>query len=113
MSNRKLYTSGQAVLIIVVLLTMISVVVVGQASAPAKEDIKLARSLFESKHSSFISESGLEDVSYRLRKAWDYDGVEVLGINGYYATTNVSTNNVSGIKSVLANSSVQNLLRSH
>src|SRR3989344_6849797 len=114
MSRTKLvrYKGGQAVLIIVMFLTLVSLVLVGQASLPARSDLVLARNLLESKSSSLVSESGLEDVGFRVRKAWDYDFTETLVLNGYTATTTISTNVVSGVKTLVASSSVRDLLRS-
>ncbi|HEY4504650.1 MAG TPA: hypothetical protein VJI73_02670 [Candidatus Paceibacterota bacterium] len=110
--NSKTFQSGQVILLMIMFLTIISLIVVAQASIPAGADITLARNLYESKNSSIISESGLEDISFRIRKAWNYDLIEVLRINGYMATTSVSTNVDTGAKLVTATSSVRDLLRS-
>ena len=103
---------GQTVLAMVMFLTLLSLVLVAQATVPARADLALARNLLESKSSYLISESGLEDVSFRIRKAWDYDSSEVLSVGSYSATTTVSTNPSTGSKILVASSSVRNFLRS-
>ncbi len=104
--------SGQAMLAMVVLTTVVSTLLVSGASIPAKDDLALSNNLYVSKQSSLLSESGLEDVSFRIRKAWDYDTLEILSLNGFSATTSVATDLVTGVKTVLADSSVNQLERS-
>ena len=104
--------SGQAMLLMVVLVTLVSAVLSSQASIPAKEDIALSKNLYVSKQSSLLAESGLEDVSFRIRKAWDYDLLELLRLNSFTVTTSVTTDLLIGMKTIVASSSVQNLQRS-
>src|SRR3989344_2289609 len=103
---------GQAMLAMVILLTFVSALLTSQASIPAKADLALSRKLLASKQASFLSESGLEDASYRIRKAWDYDLTEILKINSYTATTSVLTNYNTGDKTLVTSSSVEELVRS-
>ena|SRR3989338_4807948 len=112
MKNNLPNKSGQAILIMVMLLTFVSLVLVGQASVPTKADLNLAKNFFESKSSSLISESGLEDVSFRIRKAWKYDLNENLILNGYVASTAIVTDAITGAKTIVASSSVRDLFRS-
>src|SRR3989344_6123966 len=104
--------SGQAMLLMVVLVTLVSAVLSSQASIPAKEDIALSKNLYVSKQSSLLAESGLEDVSFRIRKAWDYDLLELLRLNSFTVTTSVTTDLLIGMKTIVASTSFQNLQRS-
>jgi len=99
-------------LMMVIFLTLIALLIISQVSLPAREDIALSKRLLVSKQSSFLSESGLEDVSFRIRKAWMYNLIELLKLNNFTATTSVSSNINTGEKRVTASSLVKDSLRS-
>ncbi len=111
--SRKLNTQGgQAVLVSVILILAIGMGLMRRGIGATLEDAKLARSTEYSKAVLVYAEAGVEDVSYRIRRAKIYDQTEVLNIDGVQATTTVIDNLVDATRLVTSTSSTKNLVRS-
>lgn len=108
---KKNLQQGQAVILSIMLLVLISTVIVVRGAGPTKNDAQFARQLFDSNRSALVAESSTEDVTYRVRKALTYDSTETLQIDGFWATTTTVDDPVSGIKTVASVGSVQNSIR--
>jgi len=103
--------SGQAVIMAVMFLLLVSMVIVVRGSDPARVDARLARNHFDSGQVAILAEAGSEDVTYRIRRAYPYDANEVLSLGGFSATTTVSDDISTGIKTVSTESSVRGAIR--
>ncbi|MEK7535476.1 MAG: hypothetical protein AAB590_00460 [Patescibacteria group bacterium] len=103
--------SGQAVIVSIMFLLLISTVLVARGANPASADARLARELFDSKRSMITSDAGIEDVSYRVRAALFYGDEEVLVLDGYSATTTVTDDADTGIKLISTEASVRESYR--
>lgn len=100
---------GAALLIAVLFFLIISTTIVVGSSSPVIADKKAAQNLIKSKASYFVSEAGVEDVSYRIIKSKDYDNTEILTLDGYTASTAVVDN--AGVKEVTTTGNASNLIR--
>ncbi|MEK9182158.1 MAG: hypothetical protein AAB781_01045 [Patescibacteria group bacterium] len=100
---------GAALLIAVLFFLIISVIIVIGSSGPVITDRKAAQNLIKSKASYFVSEAGVEDVSYRIIKSKDYDSAENLTLDGYTASSAVVDN--AGVKEVTTTGNASNLIR--
>jgi hypothetical protein len=91
--NKK-HNGGQAVITVVLFFVIISLVVISSAVTIVGKRSTSASRLLYSKKSYFVTEAGLEDVTYRLMKGKAYDATESLSLDGFSATTTVAV--VSG-----------------
>ncbi|HEY4493388.1 MAG TPA: hypothetical protein VJB98_02110 [Candidatus Paceibacterota bacterium] len=103
--------SGQAVIVSVMFLLLVSTVVVARGANPASADSELARELLDSKRSAILAESGAEDVTYRVRSAQSYDNIEVISLDGFYATTTVTDDVDTGVKTVESEGNIKGAIR--
>lgn len=101
--------SGQAVLTAVLFFTFISMIIMSGVSAIAYKEIKISRNFFDSKKSYFLSESGAEDMAYKVINSMNYDSSESVFLDGSYATTSALGAN-DGVE-IVSTSSVSNLIR--
>ena len=93
---------GQAALVIVMSVVFITAIFMARGIVPALNDTKQARLQNTSREVVVTAEAGVEDVTYRIRKALDYDDEEVLVIDGNYATTTVSDDFETGEKTAVS-----------
>lgn len=105
------YKGGQAVIVSVMFLLLVSTVVVVRGASPAKSDAQLSRELYESKYAAVLSEATAEDVSYRIRRAMAYDTTESITLGGFSATTTITENISAGTKTLSGVSSVLGAVR--
>lgn len=101
---------GAALLIAVLFFLIISVTIVIGSSGPVIADRKAAQNLIKSKASYFVSEAGVEDVSYRIIKSKNYDNAENLTLEDYTTSTAV-IDNEDGTKEIIATGNASNLIR--
>ena len=97
---KKNLQSGQTVIVLVLFLLFMSMILVAGGAGLAQADLALSRTLFNSKQVAAMAESGLEDVTYRIRKAMPVGDTEVLVNNGITATTTIVTDLSSGTKTI-------------
>ena len=92
---------GQAIVIAVLFFLMGSFIIVSGITAPVLRDIQQARVLELSKKSFYFSESGIEDVSHRIKTGLPVSSTEELIFdNGSALTAVVSVGNNKEITSV-------------
>ncbi|MBU2219378.1 hypothetical protein KKG15_02730 [Patescibacteria group bacterium] len=82
--------NGQAVISVTVFLLIMSLVIISSFSAIVLKETKNSQNFVFSKRSYFLAEAGVEDLSYRIIKGKNYSGQEVIDIDGYMATTNIT-----------------------
>lgn len=102
--------SGQAVIISVVLISLVFLIIVSGFSSVVLREAKISRNLLDSKKSYFLSEAGAEDVSYRIMNGKIYGNEEILGLDGFFATT-TTTDISSTEKEISASANVLNAVR--
>ena len=78
---------GQALIISVIFFLFISLAIITGLVSPTVRHFKIANDLILSKQSFALSESGIEDVFFRLKNALDVDDTETITLNGNSATT--------------------------
>ena len=98
MLNRR--NGGQAVILPVVILMLIALALTGRATQSIKSDVKLARDTQESKRAGALADAGTEDVTYRIKRAKQYDSIEYVHIDNLFATATAVTNADGTQKSV-------------
>ncbi len=103
-------TKGQATIIATIFFLFISLIVISGSSSLALKESKIIKNLIFSKKSYFLSESGIEDVGYRIMNLKPVDSTEVLKIEDFYATTTVVTLDADQ-KEITVQGSVFNLVR--
>lgn len=96
------YQSGQAVIVVIMFLVFVSIVLVVRSVRPAVIDNEAGRALLQSQRAAVHADAGLEDVTYRVRKAMHYDNTEVLAIDEGFATTTVTDVPAQSLKIVRA-----------
>jgi len=83
----------------VVMMTMfIGLVIALGVTSPVTREARIARELLRSKIGFVVAEASEEDVAYRVREGMIHDNIEVLEIDGVFATTTVTDNIETGIK---------------
>jgi len=100
---------GQAILTAVVFFMFVSMIVVSGAYTVSYKESKSSRDFETSKKSFFLAESGLEDLAYRMIKGKNYDTVEILSLDGFFATTTVA--DISGDKEITATGTASKMIR--
>ncbi|KKT21257.1 MAG: hypothetical protein UW04_C0007G0009 [Parcubacteria group bacterium GW2011_GWB1_43_8] len=103
------FHSGQAILTAVVFFMFVSMIVVSGAYTVSYKESKSSRDFGTSKKSFFMAESGLEDLAYRMIKGKNYDTVETLSLDGFFATTTVA--DISGDKEITATGTASKMIR--
>ena len=88
--------SGQAMITAVMFFLFITVTIVGGVSFSVLRQVKSGQDLIRSKESYYISEAGVEDVTYRIKNSKNYSAAEALSLGGFTANTTVS--DISGGK---------------
>ena len=101
--------SGQAMLMTVIFFLLISLIVVVGSYSVAYREKKNARDITDTRKSYFLSEAGVEDLSYRIMKGKNYNSTESLSLDGFFATT--TTVDINSKKEVTAQANVFNLTR--
>jgi len=101
--------AGQAILTAVVFFMFVSMIVVSGAYTVSYKESKSSRDFGTSKKSFFMAESGLEDLAYRMIKGRNYDTVEILSLDGFFATTTVA--DISGDKEITATGTASKMIR--
>ncbi len=86
---------GAAMLISVVLFLFVSMTIILGVVSPILKQAAISKNIITSKGSFYLSESGIEDVLYRLKNAKQVASTETLTLNGGTAST-VVTNVPSG-----------------
>ena len=92
--------AGQAVLLLVAVVLLIALTLSGRATRPVHSDGKLARDTLWSKQASALADAGIEDVTYRIKRAKHYDPIEYVPVDSFLATTTVNTSADGTIKTV-------------
>ena len=102
LSKKHIYPlqSGQAVILPVAFILLIALTLSGRATQPVKSDARLARETGESKRASALADAGAEDISYRVKRAKQYDSTEFVPIDNLFATTTVVTSANGSLKTV-------------
>jgi len=93
MNKRSSFNSqnGQAVLTIVVFLLSIGMSIVYGVVSPTLKQSAIAENFIQSSQSYVTSESGIEDVIYRLKKEMQTGETEVLPVASSTATTTITS----------------------
>ena len=86
--NRK---NGAAIITAVIFFVVISVTMAVGLSSPVVREYVTARDFEKSKGAYYLSEAGMEDAVYRLRKPRAIDAQEVISLGGNTATTTITT----------------------
>ena len=102
-------TTGQAVMVAVILFLIISVIIIEGLAFPTLKQAKIASQLLKSRGSFFLAEAGLEDVVYRLSNGYEVLGEEVLAIDGNYVTTLIE--DIPDGKTLISEGNVQSYFR--
>lgn len=103
------YCRGQAVLTAVLLFMFISTILTSGAYSVSYKESKTAREFADSKKSFFLSEAGVEDLSYRIINSKNYDASETLALGG--ATTTTVVSDINGKKEVVSTATSSDLVR--
>jgi len=100
---------GQAIITATVLFLFISTTIILGVSAPVYNEVKSIRDLRDSKQSFFVSESGQEDVVYRLKNGLQVSNSETITLNNIVVTTDIS--DVLGGKEITSSADNNSLIR--
>ncbi len=103
------YQSGQTVLMLAMLFVFISTAVIMGLAVAAANELRSASNFMKSVGSYYASESGVEDVAYRLRNAKVVTSPEVLVVNSATITTTIA--NVGSDKELIATSDLDDHIR--
>lgn len=101
--------AGQAALMAVLFLFLISLAVSIGFVAIANREIRNAKAAMDAKRSFFLAEAGVEDVVYRLKTSKQVSPSESYSLGGVQAT--VTLTDVAGGKEVLGTGNANNALR--
>jgi hypothetical protein len=100
---------GQAMITAVIFFLFISLTVILGVSAPVYSEVQLTRDIVISKESYYLSESGQEDVIYRLKSGMNVSNLESLTIGSDTVVTNMVNN--SGTIIILSSATSSSLVR--
>lgn len=103
------YNGGQAMITAVLFFLSISLIIVIGISTPIFEQIKIANTLLSSKTTYFLSEAGVEDVTYRLKRGLSVSTTETLTLNGFSANTSITSDSQG--KTIIAEGNRHNNIR--
>src|SRR3989344_7323371 len=101
---------GQVVILTAMFSLVISVLIISVMSSPVVSQMKMNKNLFKAKESFYISESGNEDIVYRIKNGQSILGQEDLVFSNGIAQTTV-TDLGNGIKEILTVGDVNNRIR--
>ncbi|MFH1956189.1 MAG: hypothetical protein ABIJ28_00880 [Patescibacteria group bacterium] len=101
--------NGQAVITVTLFLLIISLVVVTGFSSIVLGESKTSQNFISSKKTFFLSEAGVEDVTYRMIKSKSYSANEQLSLDGF--TVNTSIFAVGNTKEITATGNVNEDIR--
>lgn len=101
--------AGQAALLAVLFLFLISLAVSLGFVAIANRAVQNARADMDAKRSFFLAEAGVEDVVYRLKTAKQVSSSESYALGG--AAASVTLTDIAGGKEVLATGNANNAIR--
>src|SRR3989344_2041647 len=101
---------GQVVILTAMFSLVISVLIISVISSPVVSQMKMNKNLFKAKESFYISESGNEDIVYRIKNGQSILGQEDLVFSNGIAQTTV-TDLGNGIKEILTVGDVNNRIR--
>lgn len=103
------YDSGQVMLSVVVLFLFLSVTLVTGISDPILRQVAVTKDLLDSRRSLFLSEAGIEDVAYRIKKDKQVSSLESFVLDGN--TVTVSISDTAGTKTINSLANNKNLIR--
>lgn len=84
------FKQGQTMLFSVIFFVFLSIIVVAGLVSPVAREYKITTLNNQSKQTYYLSESGAEDVLYRLLKNIEVDDTEILNISNGEVVTNAS-----------------------
>jgi len=84
-------SGGQAMLLLVIFFSFVSISLVLGIGTPVVKEFYTAKNLLLSKQSYYLAESGIEDGLYRLKSAMQVDAIETLVLGDSSVTTNLTT----------------------
>ncbi len=84
------YQAGAAMLVSVIFFLFISLAIIFGLVSPTVREFKIANDLIKSKQSFFLSESGAEDIFFRLKNAKPTNSPSFIELNGSTATTTIA-----------------------
>jgi len=102
---------GQAVIVLIMFLLLVALSLTSRATGPVRTDAELARDLYSSKQAGALSDAGIEDVTYRIKKAFLYDAIEYVRLGLLTSTTTVVTATGGSSKTVTALGDVDSRIR--
>ncbi|MFA5933888.1 MAG: choice-of-anchor R domain-containing protein [Candidatus Paceibacterota bacterium] len=82
--------SGQAMITSVIFFLFISLSIVFGLASPVTSEFKISKDNIQSKQSYFLSESGIEDAYYRIKKGKNISPIETITIDGSSTTTSIT-----------------------
>ena len=90
--NKKInMQSGAAMLVAVIFFMVAALSIVVELVSPSVREYKIARDVFQSRQSFFLSESGVEDAFYRLKTGKALGSSTLINLNGNTATTSITS----------------------
>lgn len=101
---------GQVIIIAALFSVLISLAIVSAISSPVVGQLKTTRDLSDSKKSFFNSESGLENISYKIKNAMNISSLETLSLNGGESTIVINDINLD-TKELISVGDVNNKIR--
>jgi len=101
---------GQAIITATIFFLASSLIILGGVARPLLQDSQNIRQFVESKQSFFLSEGGLEDAVYRIKKGKLIGNEETITVGGNTAVTTI-TNTAQDEKSIRAVGDVSESLR--
>ena len=107
--ERRETTRGQAVMVAVIFLMLISLSVIAGSSLLALRESAAGRVNADGKQSYFIAEAGVEDVAYRILRGKQVSPQEVLVLNGMTATTTTTDAGID--KEIIAQGTAHSAVR--
>lgn len=100
---------GQAVFLVVIVLLTVSMMFIARIGRDMLAQSDLVRRHNISQQAAAVAESGLEDLSYRVREGMQFDPVETLDVAGEEVVT--TTNSEAGVTSIESEAEVNELIR--
>lgn len=88
--NSKKSTSGQVMLVLVVIFLFVSMAIVFGVINPILKQVAITRSVLNSQESFYLAESSLEEVLYRIKSSKQFSSTETLSLNGGTANTTIT-----------------------
>lgn len=90
------YKKGQAMLITAIFFMSFSLVISAGLILPMAKQFRISSNLWKSAESYYITESGVEDLVYRVKGGMEYDTTEFLSIDNFSVETTLE-NTLDGI----------------